>query len=52
MYESGYYLDDSETQVSVWHLKGFQEFMVGWMIASPLLHVWDFWASLGCVASC
>lgn len=52
LYESGDYLDDSETQVAMWHLEGLQEFMVGWMIAPPLLHVWDIWVTLGCVASC
>lgn len=47
LYESGDYLDDSETQVAMWHLEGLQEFMVGWMIAPPLLHVWDIWVTLG-----
>ena len=52
MYETGYFLDDSETQVSVWHLEGHQEFVVGWMIAPPSLRVLDIWAALVYVASC
>lgn len=35
VYEAAYYLDDSETQVSVWHLEGLWEFVVGWMTAPP-----------------
>lgn len=52
VYESDVSLGDSEPQVSAWHLEGRQEFVVGWMTAPPLLHVWDIWATLSCVASC
>ena len=52
MFASGCYLDDSVAQVSVWHLEGPEESVVGWMTTPPQLHVWDVWATLGCIASC